>query len=268
MTLDLILSPSGINLYQSCNYAFFLRYIEKKKPIIEDDSSLRLGKSVHLVLEKFYGNIDLKTDNPEKHFVEALQKTARENWDRSIDSKKRDLMNTSIFIWLQFEIQKFNRYKEQNKLDIFCPVSTEEDITDYQSRLRAIIDKRCIGMTGANYVVDYKTDKNIPALRNFEGNLKKIDDKYKIQAALNAMVLKTKDIKLDNFYFQFIRNAPDKLLSIPLTSELFTEVEQLIKKIRESTEFPKNYKACFFCNMKLHCKTESSSVHCMSGNVI
>ncbi len=268
MTLDLILSPSGINLYQSCPYSFKLRYIDRLKPIIEDDSALRLGKSVHLVLEKLYANIDLKTDNPEKHFVEAMQKTAKEFWDRSIDAMKRDSMNASMFIWLQFEIQKFKRYKEQNKLDIFNPVSTEEDITDYQSKLRAIIDKRCIGMTGLNYAVDYKTDKNLPALRNFKGDLKQIDDKYKIQAALNAMVLKTKDVKLDNFYFQFIRNAPDKLLSIPLTSELFSEIEQLIKKIRETTEFQKNQKSCFYCQMKLHCKTQNSCVHCVSEGII
>lgn len=267
MTLDLILSPSGINLYQSCPYSFYLRYIEKKKPIIEDDSALRLGKSVHLVLEKLYSNIDLKTNNPEQHFVEAMQKTAKEFWDRSIDAKKREEMNIHMFLWLQFEIQKFKKYKEQNKLDRFCPVTTEEDITDYQNKLRAIIDKRCIGQSGNMYCVDYKTDKNLPALRNFKGDLKQIDDKYKIQAALNAMVLKTKDIKLDNFYFQMIR-YPDKLLSVPLTSELFLEVEQIIKNIRETTEFKKNYKSCFYCGMKLYCKTQNTCVQCTSGDIL
>lgn len=267
MAKDLILSPSGINLYQSCPYSFFLRYIQKLKPVIEDDSALRLGKSVHLVLEKFYGNIDTKTDNPEAHFVEAMKKTAQSHWDRTIDARKRDEMNTHMFLWLQFEIQKFKKYKEANLLDRFCPVSTEEDITDYQSKLRAIIDKRCIGMTGAHYALDYKTDKNLPALRNFKGDLKLIDDKYKIQAALNAMVLKIKDIKLDNFYFQMIR-YPDKLLSVPLTSELFLEVEQIIKNIRETTEFKKNYKSCFYCGMKLYCKTQNTCVQCTSGDIL
>ncbi len=267
MAKDLILSPSGINLYMTCPYSFYLRYIEKRKPIIEDDSALRLGKSVHLVLEKFYGNVDIKTESPETQFVEAMKNTAQLHWDRSIDSKKRDEMNTHMFIWLQFEIQKFKKYKEAKILERFCPVTTEEDITDYTKKLRAIIDKRCIGQSGNIYCVDYKTDKNLPAKRNFSGDLKLIDDKYKIQSALNVMVLQSQGIKLDQFYFQFIRYS-DKLLSVPLTPELFLEVEQIIKNIRETTEFPKNYKGCFFCNFKLYCKTESSSVQCISGGII
>ena len=267
MALDLILSPSGIKLFQDCPYSFKLRYIDRLKPIITDDSALKLGKSVHSVLEHFYKNVDLNTQNPDVDLVEALKKTAQEKWDRSVDAKKRDEMNNSIFLWLQFEIQRFKKYKELNLLNRFKPVSTEEDITDYQNRIRAIIDKRCIGMTGSMYAMDYKTDKNLPAQRNFLGNLKIIDDKYKVQAALNAMVLQSQGIKLDNFFFQFIRYS-DKLLSVPLTDELFIEINALIKKIRETIEFEKNSKGCFFCNFKLYCKTEDKSIHCMSENVI
>ena len=267
MVLDLILSPSGINLYQSCPYSFELRYIKKLKPIIQDDSALKLGKSVHSVLEHFYKNVNLNTQNPDIDLVESLKKTALEKWDRSICATKRDEMNNSLFLWLQFEIQRFKKYKEQNILNRFKPETTEEDITDYQNKLRAIIDKRCVGMTGTNYAMDYKTDKNLPAQRNFKGNLKEIDDKYKIQAGMNAMVLKTKDIKLDNFFFQFIR-FPDKLLPVPLTPELFLEIEELIKTIRNTTEFPKNLKGCFFCGMKLYCATENKSAQCISNDVI
>ncbi len=267
MPKDLILSPSGIMMYQSCQYSFFLRYIKKLKPVIEDDSALKLGKSVHAVLEHYYENIDLKTTNPDVELVEALKKAAQKFWNREIDARKRDEMNTHMFVWLQFEIQRFKKYKELNILDKFCPVAVEEDITDYPNRRRAIIDKRCLGQSGNMYCMDYKTDKKLPALRNFEGNLAKIDDKYKIQSALNAMVLKTKDVKVDNFFFQFIR-YPDKLLSVPMTPQLFEEVETLIFKIRNTTEFRKNEKNCFFCGMKIHCKTENTCTSCVSGEII
>lgn len=267
MPKNLILSPSGINLYQNCPYSFFLRYIKKLKPIIEDDSALKLGKSVHLVLEHYYKEIDLKTDNPDVELVNALKKSAQKFWNREIDARKREEMNNHMFIWLQFEIQRFKKYKELNILDKFCPVEVEEDITDYPNRIRAIIDKRCQGQTGNIYCMDYKTDKKLPALRNFEGDLNKIDDKYKIQAGMNAMVLKTKDIKVDNFYFQFIR-YPSKLLSVSLTNELFNEINNLIKKIRETTIFEKNYKSCFYCNMRLHCKTENTCIQCTSENIV
>lgn len=267
MPKDLILSPSGINLYQNCPYSFFLRYIRKLKPIIEDDSALRLGKSVHLVLEHYYKNIDIKTTNPDVELVEALKRTAKERWDRSIDAKKREEMNNHMFIWLQFEIQRFKKYKELNILDKFCPIEVEEDITDYPNKIRAIIDKRCIGQSGNIYCMDYKTDKSLPAMRNFKGDLKQIDDKYKIQAGMNAMVLKTKDVKVDAFYFQFIRYA-DKLLAVPITPELFTEIEALIQKIRNTTKFNKNEKNCFYCGMKMHCRGQNTSIHCLTNSII
>jgi CRISPR/Cas system-associated exonuclease Cas4 (RecB family) len=267
MSKDLVLSPSGINKYLSCPYSFKLRYIDGFKPVISDDSAIKMGKSVHLVLEKFYGNVDIKTDIPEIQFVEAMKKTAQEHWDRTIDAKKRNEMNIHMFLWLQFEIQRFKKYKSSNLLERFCPVTTEEDITDWEKKIRAIIDKRCIGMNGLQYALDYKTDKNLPALRNFKVNLRDIDNKYKVQSAMNAMVLNSQGIKIDNFYFQFIR-YPDKLLQVPLTSELFKEVEVLIKSVREATEYPKNHKSCFYCDMKLHCKTESSSIYCVNETII
>jgi CRISPR/Cas system-associated exonuclease Cas4 (RecB family) len=264
MPKDLVLSPSGIGMYNQCPYSFHLRYIKKLKPVITDDSALKLGKSTHAVLENFYKFVDLKTESPETQLIEALKKSASQFWDKSCDAKKRDEINGSIFLWLQFEIQRFKRYKDLSILDKFCPVATEEDITDWNKKIRAIIDKRCVGQTNNTYCIDYKTDKKLPTLRNFEGDLKKIDDKYKIQAGMNAMVLRTKDIKLDNFFFQFIR-YPDKLLSVPLTSELFTEIETLISKIRNTTEFVKNEKNCFYCSMKLYCKTENMSVNCITA---
>ncbi|MDP3013774.1 MAG: PD-(D/E)XK nuclease family protein [Candidatus Subteraquimicrobiales bacterium] len=259
-----VLSPSAMMMFSSCEYAFKLKYIDKLKPVIEDDSALRLGKSVHAVLEHYYKNVNLNTQNPDVDLVEALKKTAQEKWDRTCDAKKRDEMNNSIFLWLQFEIQRFKKYKELNILDRFVPVVVEEDVTDWQKKLRAIIDKRCIGQNGNMYALDYKTDKNLPVLRNFIGDLKLIDDKYKIQSALIAMVLQSQGIKLDNFYFQFIR-FPDKLLSVPLVPELFIEVERLIVKIRETTENEKNKKSCFYWNMKMVCKTENTCPQCITS---
>lgn len=263
--MNLILSPSGINLYMSCPYSFKLRYIDHKKPIITDDSALKLGKSVHSVLENFYVYVSKDSKNPDIDLIAAMKMSAKDFWDRSIDARKRDEMNTHMFLWLQFEIQRYKKYKELNIIDRFFPISIEEDITDYENRLRSIIDKRCIGVAGNMYALDYKTDKKLPAQRNFSGNLKQIDDKYKIQSALNALVLKSQGEKLDNFFFQFVR-YPDKLLSVPLTHELFKEVNEIIKKIRETTEFEKNLKSCFYCSLKLYCRGENTSIHCLTNN--
>lgn len=264
---DIILSPSSINLFLSCPYAFYLRYINKQKPLIEDDTALKLGKSTHKLLEKFYGNIDRSTTDPDMSLMDAMRRTALDHWDRTIDAKKRGEMDSYIMLWLQFEIQRFKKYKELNILNRFFPISSEEDITDWQNKIRAIIDKRCLGQSGNMYALDYKTDKKLPPMRNFKGDINQIDDKYKIQSALNALVLQSQGVKLDNFFFQFIR-YPDKLLSVPLTPELFVEVKELMKKIRETTTFTKNTKSCFLCQMKLFCKTEDTCSHCITNDVL
>lgn len=260
-------SPSSVILYNNCPHAYELRYLQHLKPEDKNEEALRMGKSAHKVLQYFYKNIDLNTTEPEINLTNALKNSALENWDRSIDAKKREDLNAAFFLWLRFELKRFENYKKEGIIERFIPVATEEDLKDHINLYRAIIDKRCIGVSGTMYALDYKTDKSLPAQRNFKGKLEEIDFKYKIQAALNAMVLKSQGIKIDNFYFQFIR-YPDKLLSVPLTDELFKEAEEKIKEIRTATLFNKNEKHCFNCGLKIYCKNENKSVHCYTGDVI
>lgn len=255
-------SPSSVILFENCNRAYELRYLKHLKPEDKYPEALKLGKSVHKVLEKIYSNININTISPETDFLEAMKKTALEHWDKSIDAKKRDEMNASLYLWLQFEIQRFKKYKQQGIVDRFLPVATEEDLKDHEKLYHAIVDKRSVGANGSIYALDYKTDKKLPAQKNFKGILSEIDFKYKAQAALNALVLKGQGIKIDNFYFQFVR-FPDKLLSVPLTADLFTEIEGKIKEIRTATLFPKNEKSCFYCGLKVHCHNEDKCIHCI-----
>ena len=259
---DSILSPTFINLYLSCPYAAYLRYIEKYQPQFIDDTYLKIGKSGHQILEHWYDEINLDSLDIEQEFMEKLKMVAFKYWDRSIDSKKRDEVEPALFLWLKSEIQKYMNYKKQGCTDRFKPTSVEQDITDYNKRIRAVIDKRCIGISGINYCMDYKFDTKLPANRNFECSLSNIDLKYKIQAALNYQVLKSQNINIGAFYFQFIR-YPEKLLSVPLTDSLFKEIDELILKIRNDTTFDKNPKSCYRCNFKMMCKLESKSVFCL-----
>jgi CRISPR/Cas system-associated exonuclease Cas4 (RecB family) len=255
-------STSMLNLYHNCNYACKLRYVDKQTPVQINDTPLKIGKSGHKILEKFYEKLDLNTTDPEKEFKEKLTASAFQHWDRSIDSRKREEVESAFLSWLKFELDRYKLYKQNNKLDIFKPVEVEQDLTDYKNKMRAVIDKRCIGISGIKYVIDYKFDKKLPTLRNFKNILLEIDTKYKIQAAINTMVLKSYGYPIDAFYFQFVR-YPDKLLSIPLNQQLFDEVNNLINKLRTDTIFEKNKKSCFFCNFKMYCNLKETSINCL-----
>ena len=259
---DSILSPSFINLYIDCPHAAFLRYHEKHQPYFIDDTYIKIGKSGHSILQNFYGNINLNAPDIENEFMEKMKITAFKYWDRTIDSQKRDDVEPAFFNWLKYEIQRYMNYKKQGCLDRFMPIAVEQTMKDYPNKIMSIIDKRAMGVSGIQYCIDYKFNKNLPAQRNFEGRLDKIDLPFKIQAALNAQVLKANDINIGSFFYQFVR-YPEKLLQVPLTSSLFDEVNQIITTIRQDTEFKKNPKSCFMCNFKMHCRLESRSVHCL-----
>lgn len=257
-----ILSPSSVLLYLRCPYSFYLRYSKKYQPYIIDDTHLKIGKSGHKILQHFYSTLYLESQDIEQEFMEKMRQTAFQYWDRSIDSQKREQVEPAFFEWLKYEIQRYMLYKKQGCLDRFKPIEVEQDLTDYNKRIRAIIDKRCIGISGIQYILDYKFNSKLPAKRNFEGVLSEIDLEYKVQAALNVKVLESQNINVGSFFYQFIR-YPEKLLSVPLTDSLFKEVDDIMLKIRNDTTFEKNKKGCFMCNFRMVCKLESKSVVCL-----
>lgn len=258
----MILSPSSINLYCDCPHAFYIRYFEKGQPLQVDDTPLRMGRCVHQIMEHYYEELNLDTPDVQKEFMDKLKMVAFKYWDRSIDAKKREEMEAAILNWLTFEIKRFESYKAKGIIDRFKPLAVEQDLTDYENQVRAIVDKRSIGSTGLIYAMDYKTDKKKPAKRNFSMDLKVIDLKYKVQAALNYIVLNANGFPINNFFFQFVR-YPEELLSVPLTKELFDEINVLRQTIINDTQFKKNPKGCFMCNFKDYCETEGKSIHCI-----
>ncbi len=259
---DAIVSTTMLNLYTTCRHACKLKYVDKQQAVFIDDTYLKVGKSGHKILEHFYEKVDINAPDIEKEFKDKIKASAFQHWDRGIDSRVREEVEPAFFIWLKYELDRYYLYKKDNKLDIFKPIEVEQDLTDYQNKRRAVMDKRCIGRSGINYVVDYKFDKKLPAARNFKNILSEIDLKYKIQAALNALVLKAYDHPIDGFFYQFVR-YPDRLLSVPLNRELYDEINNIITTLRTDTTFEKNKSSCFRCNFKMSCSLKETSINCL-----
>lgn len=263
MNQDKILSTSGINLWLSCPHSYWLKYWQKCEMENTEAEYLRLGRSGHAILEHYYEELNLEAPDLENEFTEKLKMVAFKYWDRSIDARKRNALEPALFNWIKFELQRFQNYKKQGIEDRFKPLIVEQDLTDYNLKLRAKIDKRCIGSNGDQYALDYKFDTKLPAKRNFSGNLVDIDLKYKVQAAVNATVLKTQEVEIKNFFYQFVR-FPEKLMAIPLVPELFEEVNTIIKTIRADETYIKNKKGCFMCGLKASCESHGTSIHCLN----
>lgn len=259
---EAIVSTTMLNLYTNCNHAAKLKYVDKCMAVFVDDTPLKAGKSGHKILEHFYEKVDIYAPDIEKEFKEKITASAFQHWDRSIDSRKREEIESALTKWLKFELDKYRLYKSKDKLNIFKPIEVEQDLTDYKNRLRAVIDKRSEGISGIKYVTDYKFDRKLPAQRNFKNILSEMDLKYKIQAALNAMVLNSYDHPINGFYYQFVM-YPESLMSVPLVPELFNEINTLIYQLRNDTEFKKNPKSCFMCNFKMYCNLKESSINCL-----
>ncbi len=263
---DQILSPSAIKMWCECPYSCYLRYPMHCKPENANADYFRVGKAGHSILEHWYEELNLESPNIDIEFVEKMKMVAFKYWDRTIDARKREALEGALYNWIKNELQRFKSYKAQKIEDRFKPLAVEQDLTDYNLKLRAIIDKRCIGSTGNQYAMDYKFDSKPPSKKNFNGNLAEIDMKYKVQAALNAMILKTQNIEIKAYYYQFVR-YPDTLLSVPLTPSLFIEIEELIKTIRADTTYIKNKKGCFWCGLKASCEAQNTSIHCYTGEI-
>lgn len=259
---ETVVSTSLLKRYISCPYSCKLRYVAKYHPQSENDWVFKVGRSGHKILEHFYDNLDLNAPDITVEFKEKLKASAFKHWDRSIDSRKREETEPFFFAWLDYELQRYYHYKKNNCIDRFKPVEVEQDLTDYKGKKRAVVDKRMLGASGIRYVIDYKFNKKLPAQRNYSNILSEIDIEYKIQAAINVSVLKSYGYEIDAFYFQFIRQ-PEKMISVPLTQQLFNEVENIITSVRLDTEFKKNKKSCFFCDMKMYCNLNESSINCL-----
>lgn len=254
-------SPSSVGLFHDCPNAYRLHYIDRYKPLSIDDTALRMGRSVHSICENFYKDLNLNSTEPEKHFVEHLKNVAFAYWDRSIDAKKREEMDVALRGWVHVELTRFIKYRTMNILDRFKPVAVEEDLKSPLLGLHCIVDKRGIGADGSKYAWDYKTNSYLPSKKAFEGDMKSLKLNFKVQAVMNAMVLKAVGTPIDKFYFQFVR-FPDKLLEVPLTPAVFKEAQAAIDAVLTATEYPKNKKFCFLCNYKVYCEAEQSSIYC------
>lgn len=242
-----IISQSQIQSYMKCPRYWYFKSKLKLKAEKKDEKWLKFGRVIHLILSEFYTNIDIDMakQDPVSHFTYVLKLLSTKHWDYSLDEKLLEVDANQIFTLFS---QSFgNRFLELNsvdKLDIFFPMSVEEDIRSTTQPLRSIIDRINPGLTT---FADYKTNKTFPeilmkdpaTLFGEEVNVYNYAiQNYVIQAIVNAICIYDKyKVWPEACIFIFVRhlnNAHKGLLRIPITQNYITQVTGVIDRIYKS----------------------------------
>ncbi|MCK4665850.1 PD-(D/E)XK nuclease family protein [Candidatus Dependentiae bacterium] len=242
-----IISQSQIQSYMKCPRYWYFKSKLKLKGEKKDETWLKFGKVIHLILSEFYTNIDLDMakQDPFSHFTYVLKLLTSQHWDHSLDRKLLEVDANQIFAgFSQAFGERFLELNEMNRLDIFFPMSTEEDIRSTTQPLRSIVDRINPGL---KTFVDYKTNKVYPDILLKNPSELSPDEmklynysiqNYVIQAIINAICIHDKyKIWPEACIFIFVRhmNTPHKgFLRIPITQDFINQVTSVVDRIYKS----------------------------------
>lgn len=109
------LSYSKMNMYNKCNFRYYLANI-LKLDIYEENFSAYIGKMVHFVMEKCLSNQDYDIDKYVTIFLDDKELTKKEAFFlNKYKNNIKDLLNQVL---LEQDYSKFNKYLYEEKIDI------------------------------------------------------------------------------------------------------------------------------------------------------
>jgi len=226
------ISPSGINLFLTCPYAFKLKYIDKLEIPQQENSFLITGKLVHKSLELYFKdkmenkNNDLKPSDYLKLATEDFKHINFFQLDEAVEEADHYL-------------SLYSSVAKQLK-----PLSSEEyfelELSD-NILLRGVID--LIAQEGkGRALIDFKTTRS------------QVKDNYKYTLQLSLYSLTN---KADAYYLHYITPTHIQIKEIkPISKDLLNDI---IKDIEKAVKFgvfsPAGLGvACNTCQFKKHCK--------------
>lgn len=289
------ISASSIEMYNKCQYSYYLRYVLKLYAKKTNMWNLELGTFTHHILEYGYSNDDI-IEEINRYVVKQSENIDGTFSDIFNDVEKQIIKNMSDFL-----VKLVNHTKKQ--FDILCKLELEKEIHAEDINLIGFIDKY-IELDDKFMILDYKTgnaklnfdfihhgieiqnmlyayiiEKNNPGLKlagTFRQKAKprvlNYDDSFNKEYNINGKLL---DNKMVDYEFVNIRRTKagklykaSELTNIGLYYNLIEEnIEKVIKSIGDNNFNidPKKHKdivnACKYCDYSEICyKTDNTYI--------
>jgi len=223
------LSPSSVNLFLGENFGCPRKwfYVRNKAPSLPiDKRKMELGISIHNIIKEYYSKI---SDNPSK---KEIKLTAMDVFDdgyneiiREFYSEAEDMIRN--FIDIEISRLSWKRYKPE----------LVEGFLETES-LKGVID-----FFGSETIIDWKTGTAPWTLSRDilrQGNI------YRI-------LLQKNGYKVKKIIFIYLKEREIK--QIPFDDSILEDI-RVMRKMIEKGEFPKNERACPFCEFVLLCECD------------
>jgi CRISPR/Cas system-associated exonuclease Cas4 (RecB family) len=226
------ISPSGVNLYLTCPFAFKLKYVDKVEITQQENTFLITGKLVHRSLELYFKdrmenkNADLK---PSDYLKSAMEDFKHVNYFQLDEAMEEADHYLTIYSSMAQKLK---------------PLSSEEyfelELSD-NILLRGVID----------LIVQEKKGR---ALIDFKTTRSQVKDNYKYTLQLSLYSLTN---KADAYYLHYITPTHIQVKEIsPVSKDLLNDIIKDIEKSVKHGVFPASGLgiACANCMFKKVCK--------------
>jgi putative RecB family exonuclease len=246
-------SHSKISTYENCPYQYKLRYIEKKKPEIENTIEAFMGGMVHQTLEFLYKSIKFKKRIAKNILIKFYRDLWEKNYSDDILIVKAEKENIGADNYRKmgekFISDYYDRVKPFDQMTILGLETTDRMTLPDGNQWHVRIDKLGCDDKGNYFVCDYKTNARMKDQEEAD------EDR---QLALYSIWVKdkfkdAKSVKLIWHMLAFNKDAISERTDKQL-EKLQNEVIEIIKEMESATEFPTNVTAlCAYCGFKSEC---------------
>ncbi len=248
-----VYSHSKLNTYEQCPLKYKYRYIDKRKPDIEQTIESHLGKAVHDTLELIYNEAQQNRILTIQEIITYYAENWKENYSENFLIVKSGLTPKDYFnMGVEFLVNYYNEYYPFKDGTIECEKKVWITLDEKKRhKVQGFIDRLVYNFKTREYEIhDYKTANSLP-------HQDKIDNDR--QLALYAIAIKElfgqdKEIRLVWHYL-----AHNKRIESTRTNEqlkqLKKEVLELIEEIESTDDFPHNKtQLCNWCEFRPSCE--------------
>ncbi len=242
-------SHSKLSTFEQCPYKYKLKYIDKIIPEIEKSIEAHLGTCVHETLEWIYQEV-LKKKIPslDDSILYYTEKWTSENPEECLIVKKEQTCRDYFEKGIKFIIDYYTKNHPFN--DGTLELEKEVRIKIGENSIVGYIDRLVENKeTFEIEIHDYKTANSLPTQEKMDGDRQLA--LYSI--AIKEIFGKEKKVKLIWHYLAHNTDIISRRTNEQL-EELKQEIIELIKKIENTTNFPKCESIlCNWCEYKNIC---------------